>query len=644
MSSATGAPLTSSLERSRAGALLENVRVKMNALGLDGYIVPSDDPHLSEYVASAYARRAFLTNFKGSAGTAVVMNDRAYLWTDSRYFNEAGMCLDLDHWTLMKAGLKDTPTISKFLSERAKEKYEKKKEALVVGIDPYLHPGSFVEELEDEFASKAAEVGGVDDEEDDGRPAVIGKISSPPDNLIDELWEDQPPFPTEPFRVHPIQYAGKSVPEKIAAIQEKLTEEKATLCVVSALDDIAYFLNLRGNDVECNPVGVSYVIIHKTDGLTLYCDPCKVSSQEVKHHLESASIKIAPYSQIVTDLIAYAAKPHQKAWIDTKKTNYKLCSLFKPKQIIDKTNPIVHMKASKNQAELEGMRKAHLVDGVAMANFMSWLERELHTRPIDEIEIDHKLTAQRAAQPGYRDVSFPTIAAVASNGAIVHYRAKNDQLLKKLDFTKPILIDSGGQYDYGTTDVTRTWFFGSHISQEFKQMYTRVLKGNIMLDTAIFPENTPGFVLDAFARRSLWQANKEYGHGTGHGVGAALNVHEGPISISPRFANKEPLKPGMIVSNEPGYYKDGEYGIRIENLLEILPVPGTHDQQFLKFQSLTMIPIQTNLIQLDLMTKEELDWLDQYHATVWDKVGACLQDGSDAKDWLKRMCAKINRK
>jgi Xaa-Pro aminopeptidase len=319
---------------------------------------------------------------------------------------------------------------------------------------------------------------------------------------------------------------------------------------------------------------------------------------------------------------------------------------------------------------MKGMRQAHIVDGAAMAHFMAWLEDQvmIQKRSVSEVEIDTVLTGYRAQQPGFVELSFPTIAGVGSNGAIIHYRAKEDShLLQYLDTERSpkILLDSGGQYEYGTTDVTRTWYLGQGPpDSEYMDHYTRVLKGNIGVDSMIFPENTPGFVLDVFARKALWEVGRDYGHGTGHGVGAALNVHEGPHSISPRWTNKEALRKGMVVSNEPGYYEDGKFGIRIENLLEITYVqeednivydkglrPGDEgypkkpptQKTFLKFKKLTMIPIQKNLIKIDLMTKQELDWLDEYHQEVFEKVSPLLEEGSPAMNWLKKSCSKMDR-
>jgi Xaa-Pro aminopeptidase len=401
--------------------------------------------------------------------------------------------------------------------------------------------------------------------------------------------------------------------------------------------------------------GIAYATVSH-DEVTLYCDSQKVQSTQIQQHLKEVTIK--PYNDVVQDVKAHCeASTSNKVWLDQKNANYAIASIMPSNQLIDQQNAITPMKAQKNNAELEGMRKAHIVDGAAMANFMAWLEQTVQKegKRVSEVEIDLKLTGFRAQQPGFKEVSFPTIAGVGSNGAIIHYRAsEGSDLLKYLDTENPILIDSGGQYTYGTTDVTRTWHLGQ-ASAEFKEYYTRVLKGNIGLDRMVFPENTPGFVLDVFARKSLWDAGKDYGHGTGHGVGAGLLVHEGPMGISPRWGNTEVLKKGMVLSNEPGYYEDGNFGIRIENLLEISYVKPEYneegaeeedtspDKKFLKFSKLTMIPIQKNLIVVDLMTDEELDWLDDYHQEIWDKVSQLLEPGSPAMEWLEKSCAKIER-
>lgn len=670
--------------KTTAAEKLAAMRAKMEECGVDVYLVPSDDPHLSEYVPAAYMRRGFLTDFHGSAGTAVVTMDKAYLWTDSRYFNEASLRLDSDHWQLMKQGQPKVPTITKFLSNLAAIHFMEKSKPLRVGMDAYVHSASFAGDLGEAFEEAAKDYESVQEEGTNGDAAangddarrVIAEIDTLDGmpNVVDSIWEGRPALPKNPFRVQPMKYAGMTVVDKVSKIRSEMKEKKATLSVFSALDDVAYLFNLRCmGDVETCPVGISYATVSH-DAVTLYCDEEKVAPPEVSEHLKSAEVTVQPYGNIVGDIRSHLeSNSRNRVWLDNSRSNHALSRVVPKPYLVDAQNPVTPMKACKNDAEMEGMRRAHVVDGVAMAHFMAWLECAIlvEKRTVSEVEVDEVLTGFRAKQEGFKEVSFPTIAGVGPNGAIVHYRAaEGSNLLKHLDDKMPILIDSGGQYEYGTTDVTRTWHFGD-AGDEFRELYTRVLKGNIGVDTMIFPESTPGFVLDVFARKSLWEVGKDYGHGTGHGVGAALNVHEGPHSISPRWANKEVMKRGMVVSNEPGFYEDGNFGIRIENLLEVVDVIGddkdgdeatngegvdgrveplakrqkrADGKHFLKFAKLTMIPIQKNLINLDLMTEAELDWLDAYHQEVFEKVGSLLEEGSPAMEWLVKSCEKIERK
>lgn len=518
MSTAADASVASALSASSAkkgDAKLDALRSLMDREGVDAVLIPSDDPHLSEYVPQAYMRRGYLTNFHGSAGTALVTQGGAYLWTDSRYFNEANLSLDADHWQLMKQGLPKVPTITKFLTDLAEEKRNCGSSVpLKVGIDPYVHPASFAKDLTEAFDGATKDLG-----ED---AASLGEIVTLQSNLVDEIWEDRPAVPTSPFRVHPLEYAGKTVADKVKAIRKEMAEKKATMSVFSALDDVAYLLNVRATgDVETCPVGIGYVTI-TNDEVAVYCDPAKLVAEEVQAHLEEAGVVHKSYDDVVPAIEEHvAASKSNKVWIDKSRANFALCRVVPESKLIDKQNAVTPMKACKNAAEMEGMRQAHIVDGAAMAHFMAWLERTIVTegKSVTEVEIDEVLTGFRAKQPGFVEVSFPTIAGVGPNGAIIHYRAKEGtDLLKSLDKTNPILIDSGGQYAYGTTDVTRTWHFGD-ASEEFIDSYTRVLKGNIGVDSMTFPENTPGFVLDVFARKALWESGRDYGHGTGHGVG-----------------------------------------------------------------------------------------------------------------------------
>ena len=546
----------------------------------------------------------------------------------------------------MKDGQPNVSTITKYLTDLATDHFTDTGKPLRVGMDPYVHPATFAKDLHDAFVMVAAS----------DKP--IGEIDTSNSNLIDPIWgKDRPPIPTSPFRIHPLEYAGMSISDKITKVRQEMETKKATLAIFCTLDDVAYLLNVRAmGDVETCPVGIAYATVGQ-DEVTLYCDLIKVESKEMKEHLKDIIVK--PYGDIVGDIQAHAQNPEHKVWMDKSRANFALSSIVPEQSLVDSQNAITPMKACKNEAELEGMRKAHIVDGAAMAKFMAWLQEAIvdQGRTVSEVEIDLKLTGYRAEQPGFLEPSFPTIAGVGPNGAIIHYRAKEDtDLLKYLDLENPILIDSGGQYLYGTTDVTRTWHFGIP-TPEFVNYFTRVLKGNIGVDSMVFPENTPGFVLDVFARKALWEAGVDYGHGTGHGVGAALNVHEGPHSISPKWTNKEGLKKGMVVSNEPGYYEDGNFGIRIENLLEISFVKPEHNNEangiehsksskkkFLKFDKLTMIPIQKNLIDINLMTDAELDWLDSYHQMIMEKVGPLLEAGCPAMQWLESSCSPIQRK
>jgi Xaa-Pro aminopeptidase len=600
-------------------------------------------------------RRGFLTGFTGSAGTALITAHDAHLWTDSRYWNEASSCLDGDHWTLKKQGAPGTKTIPKWLGDMAVKHYQEQKKPLKVGMDPYVHAASFAKELQDAFKEAAAEELSNDD---DNESVQIGVLDTSNENLIDPIWgTDRPPVPTSRFRVHPLEYAGISVADKIAKIRKEMKTKKASLAVFCTLDDVAYLLNMRSKgDIATCPVGIAYATI-SMDEVTLYCNDEKVQDPAVQEHLKEVTIK--SYDDVVADIKTHCEKKGHKVWLDKSRAIFALSNVIPDKCLVDAQNAVTPMKACKNQAEMQGMRQAHIVDGVAMANFMAWLEKTIvqEGRAVSEVEIDEKLTGFRAEQPGFQELSFPTIAGVGPNGAIIHYRASADSgIMRYLDTENPILIDSGGQYNYGTTDVTRTWHFGTP-TPEFVDCYTRVLKGNIGLDEMIFPENTPGFALDIYARRWLWDAGKDYGHGTGHGVGAALNVHEGPQGISPRWNNKEVLKKGMVLSNEPGFYDDGNFGIRIENLMEVSYVkpefnveesedddaPKSTEKKFLKFIKMTMIPIQKNLIDLDLMTKVELDWLDAYHQQVLEKISPLLEADSPAMAWLQKSCEKIDR-
>jgi Xaa-Pro aminopeptidase len=469
-------------------------------------------------------RRKFLSGFGGSAGTAVVTRTEAFLWTDSRYWNEATIQLDPTLWTLMRQGKPLVPGIAKYLGELAVKKYKETtpgasgddcvgegemesgangSSVLKVGIDPYVHPASFAKEFKEAMDEAAkSELDDVDG------TLIIGVLETSHPNLIDPIWgEARPPVPFNPFRVHPLEYAGVSVADKVAKIRKEMETKKVTMAVFCTLDDVAYLFNIRCmGDVDTCPVGIAYATV-TNDDVALYCDSRKVESPDVQQHLSEVTIK--PYNDIVPDIRRHADLEGNKVWIDKSRANLALVSGLSDRVLVDSQNAVTPMKACKNEAELEGMRQAHIVDGAAMAKFMAWLEDTVvvQGRSVSEVEIDEVLTGYRAQQPGYLENSFPTIAGCGSNAAIIHYRAQPGDLMKYLDTSEPILIDSGGQYTYGTTDVTRTWHMGVG-TDEFREVYTRVLKGNIGVDSMVFPENTPGFVLDVMARQSLWRAGK----------------------------------------------------------------------------------------------------------------------------------------
>lgn len=472
-------------------------------------------------------------------------------------------------------------------------------------------------------------------------------------NLVDEVWKEERPMPpNKPIRVHDLKYAGVDVPTKLSNLKSELTDAGSSAIVISMLDEIAWLLNLRGNDVPHSPVMYAYLIV-EINAAKLFVDKSKVTP-EVMDYLKKAGIELKPYDSILSEIESLAARGAH-LWLDTSSVNAAIestyataCNKFlessgsksKGKNLSGapsvwcKSSPVSLAKAVKNHAELEGMCNSHLRDAAALTEFWSWLEGEMNKNTVlTEIEVSDKLLEFRSRQAGFVDTSFDTISGSGANGAIIHYRAEPESC-SIVDTQKLFLLDSGAQYLDGTTDITRTVHFGEP-SERQKECFTRVLQGHIALDQAVFPENTPGFVLDAFARSSLWKVGLDYRHGTGHGVGAALNVHEGPQSISFRFGNMTPLLKGMIISNEPGYYEDHAFGIRIENLLFVKEVDTPNrfgGITYIGFEKLTFVPIQTKLVDLTLLSVSEIDWLNDYHSQVWEKVSSMV-DGS-AREWL----------
>ncbi|KAJ1417115.1 Peptidase M24 [Sesbania bispinosa] len=605
-------------------------------VSIDAYIIPSYDAHQSEFIAECYTRRAYISGFTGSAGTAVVTKDKAALWTDGRYFLQAEKQLN-SSWILMRAGNPGVPTTSEWLNDVLAPGGR-------VGIDPFLFTSDAAEELKQVISKKNHE--------------LVYLYNS---NLVDEVWkESRPKPPNEPVRVHDLKYSGLDVASKLASLRSELAGAGSSAIVISMLDEIAWLLNLRGSDIPHSPVVYAYLIV-EIDGAKLFIDDSKVT-EEVSDHLKKANIEIKPYNSIISEIESLAARG-AALWLDTSSVNaaivnaYKAaCDKYKWNReskhktrtkgfdgsiehsdvpiAVHKVSPVSLAKAIKNEMELEGMKSCHLRDAAALAQFWDWLETEItKDRILTEVEVSDKLLEFRSKQAGFLDTSFETISASGPNGAIIHYKPEPESC-SNVDGNKLFLLDSGAQFVDGTTDTTRTVHFGKPTTRE-KECFTRVLQGHIALDLSVFPEGTPGFVLDAFARSFLWKVGLDYRHGTGHGVGAALNVHEGPQGISYRYGNLTPLVNGMVVSNEPGYYEDHAFGIRIENLLYVKSVETPNrfgGIQYLGFEKLTYVPIQIKLVDLSLLSAAEIDWLNNYHSLVWEKVSPLL-DGS-ARQWL----------
>ncbi|KAH9618011.1 hypothetical protein KSS87_016400 [Heliosperma pusillum] len=686
------------------------------SLNIDAYVIPSQDAHQSEFIAECYMRRAFISGFTGSAGTAVVTKDKAALWTDGRYFLQAEKQLS-SSWILMRAGNTGVPTLAEWLNDVLPSGSK-------VGIDPvrhiqfcgcmdaslcidseqFLFSFDAAEELREDIAKKKHDL------------VLLSNT-----NLVDEVWKmTRPKPPNGLVRLHELKYAGVDVSQKLSWLRSELKNAGCSSIIVTKLDEVAWLLNLvsyltnlnalyyvkRGSDIPNSPVMYAYLVVN-VDGAELFIDDSKITS-EVMDYLQSAGIELKPYDTILK-AVENLAVDGARLMIDTTAVNAAIIDMFKTAARIHerkghstksydssngqfdgvalyKSSPIAIAKALKNPAEIEGMRSSHVRDAAALAQFWPWLEDEICKGVIlTEVDVADKLLEFRKNQDGFLDTSFDTISASCSafislllwevnllgvckegisaqfflndltfrlpklffiasfdlrfsrcsgpNGAIIHYKPEPGSC-SVVDPTKLFLLDSGAQYVDGTTDITRTVHFGDPTARE-KECFTRVLQGHIALDQAVFPENTPGFVLDAFARSSLWKVGLDYRHGTGHGVGAALNVHEGPQSISFRFGNLTPLQKGMIVSNEPGYYEDHAFGIRIENLLFVKEIATPNrfgGIGYLGFEKLTFVPIQGKMIDLSLLSASEVDWLDNYHDQVWQKVSPLL-DGL-ARQWL----------
>ena len=575
---------------------------------IQAFIIPSTDPHLSEYVAPHWQSREWISGFTGSAGTVVVPAKDAGLWTDSRYFLQAARQLEGTCITLYKEMLPETPNIPEFLSAHLQE-------GDCVGIDGKMFSAEEVEHLQKELKKSGIRIKSIAD------PMQL-------------LWTDRPAMPLAPAFVYDTKYAGMSFTEKLPAVRQAMEAAGADSLLLSALDEIAWLLNIRGNDVHCNPVVVSYLLIEK-DKVNYFVQPQKVTP-ELAEYFSANGISVHPYEEIGDYLNSFNA---HSILMNPAKTNYAIYSAIRPGcLIINGASPVALLKAIRNKQEIAGIHAAMQRDGVALVKFLKWLDEAVPAGKETEISVDKKLHTFRAAQPLYMGESFDTIAGYKEHGAIVHYEAtpETDVTLKPEGF---LLLDSGAQYLDGTTDITRTIALGP-LTEEEKTDYTLILKGHIALAMAVFPEGTRGAQLDVLARMPIWKERMNYLHGTGHGVGHFLNVHEGPQSIR---MNENPvaLQPGMVTSNEPGVYKAGSHGIRTENLVLTVPAGEGMFGKYLKFETLTLCPICRKGIIKELLTAEEIGWLNDYHRTVYEKATGYLNN--DEKEWLKEACKAVIR-
>uniref|UniRef100_A0A0K8TT40 Putative xaa-pro aminopeptidase n=1 Tax=Tabanus bromius TaxID=304241 RepID=A0A0K8TT40_TABBR len=581
---------------------------------LSAYIIPSDDAHQSEYICQHDNRRKFISGFDGSAGTAVVTLDAALLWTDGRYYQQAEKQLD-NNWTLMKDGLPSTPTIGNWLSRNLAKGSK-------VGVDPKLVSYRIWKPIEDELITNECELIPIDE------------------NLIDLVWDDQPPRTNKPIIALDFSVVGKTIGEKVEDIRFEMKEKKVEALVVSALDEIAWLLNMRGSDIDYNPVFFAYLIITMQDVL-LFVDSQKLPIIFEDHqHKNHITITVRPYEDVKKGLEKIIQNATNKIWI-AQSSSYFLTNLIPRKMRHQEITPIAVMKAIKNSVEATGMINCHIRDGVALCQYFAWLERALQNGEyIDEISGATKLEEFRKQREKFMGISFTTISSAGPNASIIHYHP-TEETKRQITDKQIYLCDSGAQYIDGTTDVTRTLHFGTPTDFE-KEAYTRVLKGQLTLAATIFPKKVKGQVLDTLARKALWDVGLDYGHGTGHGIGHFLNVHEGPMGVGIRLMPDDPgLQENMFISNEPGYYQEGQFGIRIEDIVQIVPANPPNDfagRGALTFKTITYCPKQTKLIKKELLTEAEVKMLNDYHREVNSILTPILAEENDllTLEWLER--------
>ena len=596
-------------QRQQIAARLEALREELRREHLSAFVFPTTDPHNSEYTADRWKGREWMSGFNGSAGTAVVTLKSAALWTDSRYFIAAEEQLRGTEFQLMKLKMDGTPTIAAWLGHELADMSDKE-----VGIDGMTSSASSVEALVADLRRE----GGI----------TVRTNFDP----LQRIWHDRPSVPMNPVVVQPLELTGEDTASKLKRIRKALREQHADGMLMAQLDDIAWTLNLRGCDVHCCPVFVSYLLI-TTQTATLFIYKEKLTD-EIRQMLLSQGVTTDTYDGVAEALRRY---PDYNILIDPDEVNYTLCHAVKAQEVIRGESPVPTLKAVKTEAEQEGFRRAMVRDGVALVKFLKWLKPAVEDGGQTEMSIDAKLEALRAEQPLYRGLSFDTIAGYGAHGAIVHYEAtpETDAALLPKGL---LLLDSGAQYQDGTTDITRTIALGP-LTEEERRVYTLVLKGHIDLQLLHFPDGASGTQLDAIARQPLWQAGLNFLHGTGHGVGSYLNVHEGPHQIRMEWKPAK-LRAGMTVTDEPGIYLEGRFGVRIENMLLVQPAEETECGRFLRFETLTLCPIDKTPIVKEMLTQEECDWLNQYHQRVYDTLSPYLD--SDEREWLRSACEALS--
>jgi len=597
---------------------LEDLREVMRREHLAACIFPSTDPHQSEYVADHWKGREWISGFNGSAGTAVVTLTAAALWTDSRYFLAAEEQLKGTEYQLMKLKIEGTPTVAEWIGRECGPGAE-------VAVDGMVNATNAVRDLIGDLRKQGG---------------ITLRTNFDPLKLI---WKDRPAIPENPVEIYPLEYAGEATHDKIGRIRRALRERHADGMLMAALDDIAWTLNLRGTDVHCNPVFVSYLLI-SSQTVTLYINKVKLPA-DVLAYLKAEGVKVEDYEQVENGLKAYF---EYNILLDPDEVNYRLYEVVRSKgqqngsaktEIVEAESPVKRMKTVKNATEIAGFRSAMLKDGIAMVKFLYWLSGYIGKPEISElteIAIDEKLTSLRAEQPLYRDISFDTIAGYGSHAAIVHYEATPETDIP-LQPKGMLLLDSGAQYLDGTTDITRTIALGPLTDLE-KHIYTLVLKGHIQIELCKFPSGSSGTQIDILARKDMWREGLNYLHGTGHGVGTYLNVHEGPHQFRMEW-KPAPLVAGMTITDEPGIYLPDRCGARTENTLLIVPYKETEFGKFLQLESLTLCPIDKSPIIKEMLLQEEVDWLNDYHRHVAETLSPYLSE--DEAEWLREACAAI---